>query len=173
MTALTWSHAQAEIPDAGLAVRRDADAAELRALAGALAVLSCPALRAEYAIRRIGEARYLMTGHVRGAVTQACVVTLEPVEQQIDERILVEVAADAPAGAAGERGDRAVLAEEAEVEPLVGGCIEAGRIVFETFAAAVDPYPRKEGATFDWRDPASGSGAGGPFASLARLKTRG
>jgi hypothetical protein len=172
MTALTWSHAVTEIPESGLDVGREADPAERGRLAAELGILDCTALRADYEIRRQGEGRYLMSGAVTARISQACVVSLEPVEQRIDERILVELVAGAEhAGGAG-GADLAVLDGEREIEPLAGGRIDAGRIVFETVAAAIDPYPRKEGAVFEWTDPkeAQPGGPAGPFAGLSKLK---
>jgi hypothetical protein len=42
----------------------------------------------------------------------------------------------------------------------------------EIFASAINPYPRKEGAEFDWTDPKTAAEGDNlkPFASLARLK---
>ena len=42
-----------------------------------------------------------------------------------------------------------------DVEPIEHGTIEVGRVVFETLSAALDPYPRKSGATLEWQDPES------------------
>lgn len=171
MTALSWRHTLTDVPDAGLEVSRDADATELAALAPELQVLACGALRADYGIRRIGEGRYLMSGKIRAEITQSCVVTLEPVEQTVDESILVEFATEAEPEQGSEDAELAVLDGDKEIEPLTGGRIDAGRVVAEIVAAAVDPYPRKLGAVFDWQDTkASDPGATGPFAGLARLK---
>jgi hypothetical protein len=51
--------------------------------------------------------------------------------------------------------------------------IDAGRVIFETLAASLDPYPRKPNAEFVWKiekgtDPA----AAGPFAGLSSLKDK-
>ena len=50
--------------------------------------------------------------------------------------------------------------------------IDVGRVVFETLSAALDPYPRKNGASLEWQDPesAEGVGASGPFGALKKLK---
>ncbi len=62
----------------------------------------------------------------------------------------------------------------AEIEPIEHGLIDAGRIVFETLSAAVDPYPRKAGAEFHADAVATtASSEAGPFAALKELKDRG
>ena len=61
-----------------------------------------------------------------------------------------------------------------DVEPLEHGRVPVGRIVFETLSAALDPYPRKEGAEFEWRDKKDGGQdqAPRPFDILSRLKDK-
>jgi hypothetical protein len=63
----------------------------------------------------------------------------------------------------------------AEIEPIQHGMIDAGRIVFETLSASVDPYPRRAGAQFEGEElgDAAAPGASGPFAALKKLKDRG
>lgn len=172
MTALTWTHAEGDVPDTGLEVVRTATPDELKALAAELGIRSCDGLRAEYSVRRIGAERYLLSGTVAARITQACVISLEPVEQRIDEQFAVELGpvAEDVAAAAAEEMERAILGDETDAEPLVDGHIEVGRIVYEHVAAAIDPYPRKEGAVFEWREAAAAASAAGPFAALAKLK---
>ena len=66
------------------------------------------------------------------------------------------------------------LAKEPPVrflEKLERGLIPVGRIVFETLASSLDPYPRREGAAFNWQDPQSaGDKKANPFAALSKLK---
>jgi len=62
----------------------------------------------------------------------------------------------------------------AEIEPIEHGLIDAGRIIFETLSASVDPYPRKPGAEFTAEELGDGAAATktGPFAALKKLKDR-
>ena len=58
-----------------------------------------------------------------------------------------------------------------DIEPLEGHEIAIGRIVFETLAAALDPYPRKGDASFNWTEPDNpDEKKTSPFAVLAKLK---
>ena len=54
----------------------------------------------------------------------------------------------------------------------VGGSI-LGPVAYETLATALDPYPKREGVSFDWSqgEPNQAQeGQSGPFAALAALK---
>jgi Large ribosomal RNA subunit accumulation protein YceD len=105
---------------------------------------------------------------VRAAVGQDCVVTLEPLDNEIDEPIDLIFApaggADAhgAAGAAGEGGN------DATPEPLVGEMVDLGAIATEFLLLAIDPYPRKPEAVF--QPPSDAGDAAHPFAALAALK---
>jgi hypothetical protein len=61
-------------------------------------------------------------------------------------------------------------------EPVRDGTIDLGPVIYESFATALDPYPRKEGADFAWHEEPSAESpaekAPGPFAALGKLKRR-
>ena len=99
---------------------------------------------------------------------QACIVTLEPVPGAVKDTFDVEFWLDFARRAA--EAEQSVLSGP-DVEPLALGVIDAGRIVFECLSAALDPYPRKHGAEFGWRDPVQEkAGDSSPFVILAKLK---
>jgi hypothetical protein len=170
-TPLAWTHRVSEIPETGLRVSREATEDECTALAEALEVVSCEGAKADYTIRAIGAGRYRMAGEVSAKLTQACVVTLEPLSTRPKEAFEVEfwpseAVPPAPSTEVEISGLR-------DIEPIDHSTMDAGRVVFETLAAAIDPYPRKEGAAFDWRDKddeASEPGSTSPFAKLKTLK---
>jgi uncharacterized metal-binding protein YceD (DUF177 family) len=170
---LVWTHRASEIPDTGLRVSKAATEAERMALAEALEVISCEAANADYTIRAIGGARYRMSGEVSARLTQACVVTLEPLSTELKEGFELEFwPPDAVPGAPSAEVEVSGLRD---IEPIERRTMDAGRIVFETLAAAIDPYPRKEGAELEWRDQkgaAAESGANNPFTKLKGLKTK-
>jgi uncharacterized metal-binding protein YceD (DUF177 family) len=169
--ALNWLYRTTEIPDGGLRQSRSATPAERTALASALDVLSLEDVLSEFVIRATGQGRFRLAGSISGQLTQSCVVTLEPVAQAIKADFDVEFwpPSRLPAGNEGGEDDIEALSA-AEIEPIEHGCIDAGRIVFETLSAAIDPYPRKPGAEFTAVDVAE-TGAG-PFAALKKLKDR-
>jgi uncharacterized metal-binding protein YceD (DUF177 family) len=170
MTTLDWTHGTADIPAAGLKLTRIATGPEREATAKALGLLDCPALTVTYAIRPLRGGRYALDGSIAGDAVQACVVTVEPVASRIELNFDVTFA---PEGAAvdakpADETELDVLALP-EVEPIAGGQLEVGRVVYETLAAGLDPYPRAAGAKFEWEDP-RGDVEVNPFAVLAKLK---
>jgi uncharacterized metal-binding protein YceD (DUF177 family) len=167
---LLWSLRATEIPETGLHKTVSATEAERSAVARALGLVSCEAIDADYTVRALGAGRYRLAGTLRARGTQACVATLEPIPQEMAEEFEVQFC---PQGALTETGEEEVeVSSVPDVEPIEHGMIEVGRVVFETLSAALDPYPRKSGATLEWQDPESAEepGASGPFAALKKLK---
>ena len=170
MTAvLDWTHDISELAATARVHERSAGPEELRRVAEALELIACERLSARYEITPLSEGRFRLTGSVQADVVQACVVTLESVAAHVDEPFDVEFQ---PGNFLTEqrKGELPVLVDT-EAEPIEGGRIDVGRIVYEHLSGALDPYPRKEGAKLDWQEgeqqpPASS----GPFAVLGRLK---
>lgn len=163
-----WTHAAADIPDRGLSRERAVSEGECAELAGALPLLSVDKLVATYRITSIPGGGWRLIGKMIADVVQSCIVTLEPVPAHLEETFDVEFWQDAPASESG--GDLSVL-QGPDIEPLQGNAIAAGRIVFETLAAGLDPYPRMGDAAFNWTEPAaSDEKKSSPFAVLAKLK---
>jgi uncharacterized metal-binding protein YceD (DUF177 family) len=169
--ALTWSYRTTEIPEAGLREHRTATPAERVQVAAELDVVSCEQLVCDFAIRSVGHGRYRLAGKVTAQLTQKCVVTLDPIAQNVEGSFDVQYW---PAAKLPESGEEEVEAlNAAEIEPIQHGLIDAGRIIFETLSASVDPYPRKPGAEFEAGELADDAPTEqGPFAALKKLKDR-
>jgi Large ribosomal RNA subunit accumulation protein YceD len=172
---LTWDHAVLDIPESGLSTIRRAEPHELEGVARALELISCSSLTATYTIMPTGGGHFRLSGRLEASLKQACVVTLEPVAEEIDETFDVAFwpAADIPEPASGEID----LDNEPEIEPIVAGQIQVGRVVFECLAGAVDPFPRLADAALE-RVAASPKGSQdgkpeSPFAVLAKIKEKG
>ncbi len=173
-----WSHKTADIPECGLETERIASADELEAIATALDVPACRTLEAHYVIRPIGGERFRVQGNIEAAVTQTCIVSLEPVEATIAESFDEEywpAEQIPPPGQGAESEEHEALANTAP-EPIEQGVIALGRLVYELLSTALDPYPRAPGVDFTWSEPVAlserGEAAGNPFAALAVLKDR-
>jgi hypothetical protein len=173
MTAeLAWEHAIQDIPESGLDVERAATEEERAAIAGSLDLIACTSLTARYTIAPRTEGHFRLTGTLQARVEQSCVVTLEPLSNDVAASFSVdywpETELPAPEGGAVEMND------EPDLEPIVGGRIVVGRVVFESLAGAIDLFPRKPGATFEPPQPEPGGTgrAESPFAALAKIKTR-
>ena len=87
---LSWDHATEDIPEAGLEVERAATAEERKAIADALDLIACTSLTARYTISPRGEGHFRLTGTLQARVEQSCVVTLEPLTNDIAESFSVD-----------------------------------------------------------------------------------
>ncbi|MDQ8726137.1 DUF177 domain-containing protein [Bradyrhizobium sp. LHD-71] len=173
--ALPWhaTVAVADIPETGLHHEIEAGEADRRAIAAVAGLRELPRLAASFDLAHAAGGRVHVTGRIQAAVGQTCVVTLDPLTNEIDEDVDVvfsdepapPVATSRPQGD-GEDDDAPV---EDPPEPIVGGMIDLGALAAEFLILAIDPYPRKPGAVFEPviapPDPADH-----PFAGLASLK---
>jgi hypothetical protein len=167
--ALPWSHDVSDIPMRGLERAYVSTADERAAVAAALDLLACELLTVRYSLRPMQGGRFVLKGELEARVSQPCVVSLEPVADAITERFEIALwpAGDLPEPIAG----RLDPVAEGEPEPIIDGRICVGRIAFEILAAAINPYPRKEGAELERSETGVNSGQNAnPFAALARIK---
>jgi uncharacterized metal-binding protein YceD (DUF177 family) len=171
---LAWDHAVHDIPDSGLSAQHAATPDELEKIAQALDLMACRSLTTEYAVAPTVGGHYRLSGRLHAEVSQACVVTLEPIDSTIEEvfEAVFWPQEHMPAPESGEL----VVDDEPEREPIVAGQIAVGRVVFESLAAAINPFPRKPDAVLDWQSPTTTNAPGGkpenPFAVLANLKSK-
>ena len=165
-TRWTYPVAVAEIPEAGGHFDISADAETRAALAEAAGLRDLSQLDASFDLTRLGDS-VKVRGTVRAKVGQTCVVTLEPMENEVSEDIdllfspPVDPLLDPEAARKTEKGE--------PPEPLDEGNLDLGAIATEFLILGLDPYPRKPGAEFDLpkgrdEEPAH------PFAALAALK---
>jgi uncharacterized protein len=169
-SAFAWSVPVqlADIPDEGLERSIVAGEAERNAIAQAAGLRGLPGLEAYFRLTHVAGSAVRVEGRVSAQVVQTCVVTLEPVENTVDEA--VEVLFAPPESAAPTARDAEDDGEgEDPPEPLIGDTIDLARIAVEFLVLGLDPYPRKPGAVFEAvvtpPDPADH-----PFAALGALK---
>lgn len=168
---LVWDYPVTDIPQAGLKRDRAFTDAERTLLAANLNLLSIDTATASYRLASIAGGGYHLKGTLTAVLQNACVVTLEPVQQNLTDTFDVEFW-PSPKSGADDGGDITILSG-ADVEPLDDHSIPVGRIVFETFSAAIDPFPRKHGAAFEAPADATKTSASiSPFAALAKLKNK-
>lgn len=157
-----------DIPDSGLHIEAEAPA-EVRAQLVRLANLrDLPHLSATFNLTRRGDGVHV-TGQVKARIGQACVVTLEPLESDLDEPINLLFAPPLHAAAKDDGADHKAGDEEPP-EPLIDGKVDLGAIATEFLLLGIDPYPRKAGAEFAAVKTADDSAR--PFAALEALKKR-
>jgi uncharacterized metal-binding protein YceD (DUF177 family) len=159
-----------------VAVHVEADASALKALAGLWNVLSVEQLSADLKIRRWKRDGVKVFGEIRGKVTQACVVTLDPVSADIDEEIdQIFVPEGSPLARipANDVGEIVIDPDGPDLpETFVGDTIDVGAVVAEFAAMGLDPYPRKPGVEFEPHAEKSGGAERkpSPFAVLKDMK---
>jgi uncharacterized metal-binding protein YceD (DUF177 family) len=157
-------------------VRIEANEQELLGLAKLWNVLTVRFLKAELQISRWKKDGVRIKGTVEGEVEQACVVTLEPVLCQIHEQleqVYVPEGSKLARLTLDGQGEMVVDPEGPDLpEPFVGDTIDAGALVTEFAAMALDPYPRKAGAEFAGHSEDSGAEIirPSPFAALKDWK---
>lgn len=151
------------LPPQGSLIRVTATEDECRALAKDFKLPAIHSLVGDY--RLTGSAKGVhVTGRVTAAVTQTCVVTLDPFDSTIEEEVAVDFAE--PSGMPAEPPT-----EMHEYEPpdeIVNGHVDLGAITAEFLALGLDPYPRKPGVDFEYRDERDEKDS--PFAALSRLR---
>jgi len=162
----------AHIPDGGLHREIEADAAAREAMAETAGLREILSARAWFDLTLQSGGRVHVTGRVLARLGQTCVVTLDPIENEIDEpvdlifapseklRELIHQADEAPDGDA-ETAD--------PPEPMENGIIDLGRLATDVLYLAIDPYPRKAGAVFEPQVSAADP-ADHPFAALKTLR---
>jgi uncharacterized metal-binding protein YceD (DUF177 family) len=162
----------AQIPHDGLHRDIVADDATRAAIADIAGLREVSSARAAFDLSPKSGGRVHVAGHLSARIGQTCVVTLEPIENDIDEEIDLTFA---PAEQVSQLIDG--LNEEAEggdmpepPEPIENGTIDLGRLATDVLLLAIDPYPRKPGAVFEPQVTAADP-EDHPFAALKTLKT--
>jgi uncharacterized metal-binding protein YceD (DUF177 family) len=165
-----------QIPERGLHREIEADEATRAATAEAAGLRELPFARATFDLTPRSGGRVHVSGRVQARVGQTCVVTLEPLENEIDEEVdlifapseqIPEVARPADADDDVTTDTATDMAEAPE--PIENGFIDLGRLAADMLYLAIDPYPRKPGAVFEPQvtvaDPEDH-----PFAALKALQ---
>ncbi|MGJ4928107.1 YceD family protein [Bradyrhizobium sp. HKCCYLS2038] len=162
----------AQIPDAGLHREIEADAATRAALAAIAELREVISAQASFDVVERRDGKVHVGGRVRARIGQTCVVTLDPIETEIDEPIDQMFA---PPDQIPELADFVEDDPNSEVdtadppEPIMGGQIDLGRLAADALFLAIDPHPRKPGAVFE-QPAAAADPQDHPFAALKALK---
>ncbi len=143
----------ARLPQNGMPLKLTANEKERRALAKAHDLVGVQSFTAELLVKKWRKDGVKITGHISAEITQSCVVTLEPLINQIENEI------DAVFVQEGSKLARPPLSADGEIvidyegadlpETFSGDMIDAGALAEEFFGLAIDPYPRKPGAALE------------------------
>lgn len=143
-----------------------ADAQIRAAVARTAGLRDLPRLEASFDVTRRGAGGLRVAGRVSATVGQVCVVTLEPVANDVEETVDLLFVPPSTAKAADAEAPQGEGVNE--TEPLIGGVVDLGALAVEFLILGLDPYPRKPGAVF--QPPAEATPEESPFAALAALK---
>ncbi len=140
-------------------------------IAQMLALPAIDALEGNFTLTPIKRGLVKVTGTVTASIHQTCVVTLDAFETQVTEQVDLEFI----------EADKAPTVKQPSLKPepeqdledndppdlIVDGHIDLGAVTVEFLALALDPFPRKPGAEFNYIDPADEKE--NPFAKLIKL----
>ena len=166
----------------GTALEIAASESERAALAKRFGFLGLPAFSARVTVDRRPGNQIVVEGRLRGKIVQACILSLDPVGQELDETFRLVFKGDFVDERDPESGDTVISAQADAPEPLQGNLLDVGEIVAEQLSLAADPYPRKPGITLEDVMPRPAVRRGGrpapkearrhPFAGLAALRDK-
>jgi hypothetical protein len=131
----------AAIRPGGESLSLEATEGERAALARRLGVEGVRSLTARLAVAPKAKGAVEVRGRVRASLDRTCVVSLEPLVEEIDAPFAILFR---PEGS--EEPELAIDADAEDEEPYRGGVIDLGEAVSQTLALALDPWPRAEGA---------------------------
>jgi len=162
----------AQIPDTGLHRDIEADPAVREAMAEVGGLRGILSASAALDVTPTSGGRVHVEGRVRARVGQTCVVTLDPIESDIDEPIDLIFAPPEQIPQLADLVDEAAESD-AEIpdppEPIEDGVIDLGRLATDALFLGLDPYPRRADAVFEppiiAADPEDH-----PFAALKALQ---
>ena len=168
----------ARLKSLGEMVKGTADREACEELQNRLGILAVKAFSIEAKVTPWKKRGVRIDGFVKGEVEQACVVTLEPVPEVIDEPFTLTLVPSGSDFAKRSNDDSTksemVIDPEGEDPPeeFDGEEIDVGSYAEEFFALSLNDYPRAKGAEFTGHieDKAAFDGSENPFAALAVLK---
>ena len=180
-TALPLGHVfnLGRLGKAGASVAFAANADARAAIARWSDILSVQEFSVTVDIAKPGPASYRLEYRVVAALTQACVVTLEPVPARLERRFTRDLHFTGAQrhGRDGAAGGETVLDLTADEGPedIANLHYDLAGPALEEYSMALDPYPRKDGARFASDDESSETDTGtrNPFAVLGHLKKPG
>lgn len=148
-------------------VQITADAGERTALSTRFGLKAIEKLEAVYHLRRDAQG-VVARGHLSARLTQACVVTGDPLPAKVEQDFAIRFVPEPTT--TGE--DEVELTEdECDTVFYAGGTIDLGEAAAETMALELDPYPRSPRAAEVLREAGVKSEEeAGPTKALAGLK---
>jgi hypothetical protein len=163
----------AQLPDTGVHREFEASQAVRDAMADLAGLREIVSASASLDVTPKGGGRVHVAGRVRARIGQTCVVSLDPILNELDEAIDLIFAPPEQIPELAELVDEAAESD-GEIpdppEPIENGIIDLGRLATDALFLGIDPYPRRPDAVFEplveAADPEDH-----PFAALKALKS--
>lgn len=153
-----------------LALTLEATPEQRAALAARLGAIEIRSLAAAIRVVRAGAARLRVDIDYRADVVQCCVVTLEPVPATIEESFTQAFLRETrPSDGAAGANDEVRIDPGEEAETIEEDHLDVGELLAQCLSLALDPYPRKQGASFAGFN--TDEGAPSPFAALGGIES--
>lgn len=181
-----WSHRVAvdTISDQPLKLHIEANEQQRRDLCRRFRVTDLRDLVADIVINRQSGNIYHVSGTLSAKVTQPCVVTLEPLTEDISESFEAWFTEEheqvvSLSKARRERegmtldAELQVMEENEDPEPIEDGSIDVGEVVSQFLSLSITLYPQKPGAEHELKETIeekAGEGRPNPFAALKDWK---
>jgi uncharacterized metal-binding protein YceD (DUF177 family) len=157
-----------DLPQDGADYDISANEAECVKLAERFNLVRLSGLKAVLRLDRRSRGAVRLSGGIVAQVTQTCVATLDPVDEDVEIDLDIvfqpdfeDLPLDAPE-----------YDSERDLEPLTGDSLDIGEIVAEEMALSLNPYPRAATAPMigpDGADAEEGPAPQRPFAGLGTL----
>lgn len=165
---------------AGAALEITTSESERAALVKRFGFLGLPAFSARMTVDRKPGGRIVVEGRLKGRIVQACILSLDPVTQELDDAFRLVFAEDVDEERDPESGEALLNANGDAPEPLTGNMLDVGEIAAEQLSLTADPYPRRPGIKLEDVLPKPKGGARRaapeprrhPFAGLAALRDK-
>ncbi|GAB4238814.1 MAG: DUF177 domain-containing protein [Methyloligellaceae bacterium] len=172
---LTQSVDVRKLPESGVTGVVTASAEQCEAIAQLIDLISLQQLSFSYRLTPLERDRVHLSGRLEAQGEQKCVVSLDPVAFRLEEDVDLEFWPQEDLARLEQAGEaEAYELDPSGPEPLEGSHIDVGRLAYELLVSSLDPYPRKEGVSFQWE----GSGEDeaeqpeNPFDALASLRDK-
>jgi hypothetical protein len=165
---------------AGVALEITTSDGERAALAKRFGFLGLPAFSARMTVDRKPGGQIVVEGRLKGRIVQACILSLDPVTQELDDAFRLVFAENVAEDLDPESGEALLNANGDAPEPLTGNMLDVGEIAAEQLSLTADPYPRRPGINLEDVLPKTKGGARRaapearrhPFAGLAALRDK-
>lgn len=165
------------LPAKGLRIKIDADAKERLKLKENHGLLAVDAFHADVHISPWKKRGVRVKGKFEAEIVQACVITLEPLHEHIDQNVesvfIPEDSKLVKYEALDDTGEIFVDPDGPDTpEVFHGDSIDIGAFLEEMFELSINPYPRKKGVDGDYiEDIGKEAEQTSPFAILKQLKS--